>query len=89
MKLQFSDRLEIEKQWAKEAWKFSNECISDLVHVSKNSAAVSGYIVGIKDYKAALRREIERIYAEDHPKRGYVCFTKAGLLDIIDTVSPE
>ncbi len=81
MKLQFSDRLEIEKQWAKEAWKFSNECISDVVHVSKKSAGVSGYIIGIKDYKAALRREIEK-WPIPKAQRKY-------LLNMIDTVSPE
>jgi hypothetical protein len=45
-------------KWEKEALKFAKECISDAAHPTNIHGAVSGYVIGIKDYKSALRKAI-------------------------------
>lgn len=90
-----------EKAWGQESIKYANECISDLVHPTNIHGAQAGYVIGVSDYKAALRAEIEKKIAfhalvvanDDYHEWDIVSaqsriFQLNTVLKMLDTVTP-
>lgn len=83
------------KAWEKEALKLANDCISKLTHPTPQTGAISGYVIGIKDFQQALIKRVEeeaqvRIHLPRHRKDAnrFLLFSADDIIQLIKETEP-